>query len=108
MLGVKGNEKGDWLAGVKENECADRHAETAVISDGHAMDHADVLHAFCEVKSEDLLGVGDSNIIERLRDGQEKLGIAKYEHSAGTQRQVNQKRTGTVSCHTPFNVLKRR
>jgi ribonuclease HI len=32
-------------AGVRENERADRLAGTGVISDGRAMDHADVLHA---------------------------------------------------------------
>jgi hypothetical protein len=38
--------------------------------------------------------------MERLRDGQVKLGAAKYEQHAGSQRRiVNQIRTGTVTRH---------
>jgi hypothetical protein len=47
--------------------------------------------------------------MERLRDGQVKLGAARYEKYAGSQRlMVNQIRTGTVSHHTLLNVLERR
>jgi ribonuclease HI len=35
-------------AGVRGNEGADRLARMAVISDGRAMDHTDVLHALRE------------------------------------------------------------
>jgi ribonuclease HI len=37
-------------AGVRGNERADRLAGTAVISDGRAMDHAEVLYALREAK----------------------------------------------------------
>jgi hypothetical protein len=68
-------------AGVRGKEQADRLAGTAVISDGCAMDHADVLHALREVgRVEDSLGNNESDTMERLRDGQVKLGAARYEH----------------------------
>jgi ribonuclease HI len=52
-------------AGVWGNEQADRLNGTAVISDGHAMDHADELHALLEAgRVEDLLEDGDSSTIE--------------------------------------------
>jgi hypothetical protein len=54
----------------------------------------------------DSLGEFESNTYERLRDGQVKLGSARYEDYAGSQRRmVKQMRTITVSCHTRFNVL---
>jgi hypothetical protein len=58
---------------------------------------------------EDSLGDKESSTMERLRDGQVKLGAARYEQYAGGQRRtVNQIRTGTVSRHTLLNVLDRR
>jgi ribonuclease HI len=49
-------------AGVRGNERADRLAGTAVISDGCAMDRADVLHALREAGSvEDSLGDKESS-----------------------------------------------
>jgi hypothetical protein len=82
----------------------------AVILDGRAMDHADVLHALREVgRVVTLFRDGDSNIVERLRDCQAKLGMASHERYTGIQkRMVNQMKTGTVSPHTFFNVLDRR
>jgi hypothetical protein len=74
----------------------------AVICDGHAMDHDDVLHALRDsgrekVSHEDK----ESNTMERLSDGQVQLGVGRYEQFAGSQRRiVNQMRTGTVSHHT--------
>jgi hypothetical protein len=73
-------------AGVRGNELADRFHGTAVISDGRAMDHADVLHALREAgKVEASLGDDKSNTMERLRD---KFGAAIYEHYAGSQRRM--------------------
>jgi hypothetical protein len=47
--------------------------------------------------------------MERLRDGQVKLGAARLENYAGSLgRRVNQMRTGTVSCHTLLHVPERR
>jgi hypothetical protein len=47
--------------------------------------------------------------MERLRDGQVKLGAARYEQYVGSQRRIeNQMRTGTVSRHTLLNVDERR
>jgi hypothetical protein len=57
----------------------------------------------------DSLGNEESSTMERLRDGQVKLGATRYEQYAGSQRRiVNQIRTGTVSRHTLLNVLERR
>jgi hypothetical protein len=69
-----------------------------------------VLHALRQAgRVEDSLGDKESSTIERLRDGQAKLGEARYKHYAGSQRRlVNQIRTGTVSHHTLLNVLERR
>jgi hypothetical protein len=76
-------------AGVRGNERAGRLAGMAVISDGRAMDHADVLHALREAgRVENSLGDSESDIMERLRDGQVKLGAARYEQYAGSQRQM--------------------
>jgi hypothetical protein len=73
------------------------------------MNHADVLHALCEAgRVKDSLGNKESSTMERLRDGQVKLGAARYEQYAGSQRRImNQIRTGTVSRHTLLNVLAR-
>jgi hypothetical protein len=47
--------------------------------------------------------------MERLKDGQVQLGVARYEQYAGSQRRlVKQIRTGTVSSHMLLNVLERR
>jgi hypothetical protein len=47
--------------------------------------------------------------MERLRDGQVKLGAARYEKYAGSQRRiVNEIRRGTVSRHKLLIVLERR
>jgi hypothetical protein len=69
-----------------------------------------VFHAFREAERvEDLLEDSESDNMERLRDGRVKLGAAKYDHYAGSQRRtVNQMRTGTMSRHTLLNVLERR
>jgi hypothetical protein len=70
-------------AEVRGNERADRLAGTAVISDGRSMDHADVLHALREAgRVDDSLGEKESSTMERLRDGQVKLGAATYEQYA--------------------------
>jgi hypothetical protein len=56
-------------------------AGTAVISDGHAMDPADMLHELGGAgRVEDSLGDGDSNTMEKLRDGQVKLDVVRYEY----------------------------
>jgi hypothetical protein len=74
--------------GVRGNERADRLTGAAVISDGRAMDHADVLHALREAgRVEDSLGDKESSTMERLKDGQVKLGAARYEHYAGSQNE---------------------
>jgi beta-lactam-binding protein with PASTA domain len=56
------------------------------------MDHADVLHALREtVRVEDAVGDNESDTMERLRDVQVKLGVARYEHYAASQiRMANQ------------------
>jgi hypothetical protein len=97
-------------AGVRGKERADRLAGTALISDGCAMDHVDVLQALSEAgRVEDSLGDKELSTMERLRDVQVKLGAVRYEQYAGSQRQiVNQIRTGTVSRHMLLNVLERR
>jgi hypothetical protein len=100
-------------AAVRGNERAHRLAGTAVISGGHAMDDADVLHALSEEgKVKDILKNKESSTMVRwsdLRDGQVKLSAARYEHYIGSQRRmVNQMRTSTVSRHTLLNVLERR
>jgi hypothetical protein len=47
--------------------------------------------------------------MEKLREGQVKLGAARYEQYAGGQRRiVNQIKTSYVSRHTLLNVLERR
>jgi hypothetical protein len=71
----------------------------AVIFNGRAMDHADALHALREAgRLEVSLGDKESNTMERLRYGEVKIGAARHEHYAGSQRQmVNQMSTGTVS-----------
>jgi cytochrome b len=54
---------------------------------------------------EDSLGDRELSTMERLRDGQVKLGAARYEQYAGSQRRiVNQIRAGTVSRHTLLNA----
>jgi hypothetical protein len=48
----------------------------------------------------DSLGDSESDTMERLRDGQVKLGTVRYEHHAGSHRRiVNQMRTRTVNNH---------
>jgi hypothetical protein len=86
-------------AGVRGNVRVDRLAGTAVVSDGRAIDHSDVLHALLEaVRVKEPIGDFDSETMERLKDGQVKLCAASYEHYAGSQRQiVNQMRTGTLN-----------
>jgi hypothetical protein len=97
------------MPGVRGNERADRLAGMGVIFDGRAMDHADMLHALNEAGRVDSLADSESDTMERLKDGQVKLGAARYEHHAGSQKQiVNQMRTGTVSHQTFLNVLERR
>jgi hypothetical protein len=91
---------------IPGDERADRIAVTAVISDGRAIDHADVLNALREAgKVEGSLRDSESDTMERIRNGQVKLG-ARYEQYAGSKRRmVKQMRTGTVSRHTLLNVL---
>jgi hypothetical protein len=74
------------------------------------MGDADVLHALREARRvEDSLGDKELSTMERLRDGQVKLGAARYEQYAGSQRRlVNQMKTGSVSRHTLLNVFERR
>jgi hypothetical protein len=81
-----------------------------LISDGYAIDYADVLHALLEAgKVKDSLGDKESSTMERLREGQVKLGAARYEQYTGSQRRiVNKIRTGTVIRHTLLNVLEKR
>jgi hypothetical protein len=56
-----------------------------------------------------VIGDGNSNTMERLRDGQVNLGAARHEHYTGSQRyMVNQMKTGIVSRHTLLNLLKRK
>jgi hypothetical protein len=71
------------------------------------MDHADVLHAFREVRRVwDSLGDNELNTMKRLRDGQVKLGIARHEHYAGGQRRmVNHLKTGIMSRHTLLGMF---
>jgi hypothetical protein len=94
-------------AGVRGNKRPNGLARTAVIFDGRAMDHADVLHAVREAgRVKYSLGNKESSTMERLRDIHVKFGAARYD---GSQRGiVNQMRTGTVSSHTLLNVLERR
>jgi hypothetical protein len=74
-------------AGVRGIERADRFAGTGVISYGRAMDHADVLHALREAGTvADSLGEFESSTMERLRDGQVKLGAARYGQYTDSQR----------------------
>jgi hypothetical protein len=91
-IGVRGNDRGDKLAGI------------ATISDGRVMNHAYVLHALCEPgRVEDSLVDSYLDTTEKQRDGQVNLGAARYEHYAGSQRRmVNQMRTGTLSHQTFF------
>jgi hypothetical protein len=77
---------------------------TGLLLYGHGMDHADVLHALCKVgRVEDSLGDGDSNTIERLRVGEVKLRVARYEQTNGESDE-------NCSCEPPMllNVLERR
>jgi hypothetical protein len=69
-----------------------------------------VLHTLRETgRVEDSFGNSESDTMERLRDGQVKLGAFRYERYAGSQiGKVNQMRTGTVSRRTHLNVLERR
>jgi hypothetical protein len=69
-----------------------------------------VLHALRQMgRVEDSLGDKESSTMERLRDGQVKLGVARHEQYADSQRRmVNQIRTSTVSRHTLVNVFERR
>jgi hypothetical protein len=69
------------------------------------MDHADVLPALREVgRMENSLRDGDSNTVERLRDSQVKLGVARHEYYTGS---LNHMRTVTVSRNTLLNVLEK-
>jgi hypothetical protein len=72
--------------------------------------HSFKTHALREEgRVEDSLGDYESNTMERLKDGQVKLGADIYEDYAGSQRPiVNQMKTGTVSHHTPLNGLEGR
>jgi hypothetical protein len=81
----------------------------AVVSDGRAMGHADVVHALREAgRVEDSLGDSDSIFMDRIRDGQVKFGAARHNNYAGSQRRmVDQMKTGTVIHHALLNVLKR-
>jgi hypothetical protein len=74
------------------------------------MNHADVFHALREAgRVGDSLRDYESDTMERLRDGQVKLGASIYEQYAGSQRRmVIQLRTGTVNSRTLLNVLERR
>jgi hypothetical protein len=55
---------------------------------------------------EDSLGDSESNTMEKLRDGQVKLGVARHELYAGSRRRiVAQIQTGTISRHTLLNVI---
>jgi hypothetical protein len=72
-------------AGIMGNERADRHAGTAVISDGRAIDNGDVLHALREVERiEDSLRDGDSrdtllNVLDTRLDGCVCLGVSSVQ-----------------------------
>jgi hypothetical protein len=46
--------------------------------------------------------------MERLRDGQIKLGAARYEDYGNQKNIGNQMRTGTVTLHTFIKILERR
>jgi hypothetical protein len=83
---------------------------TTVNSDCRKINIANVLHGFRKAgRVEDSLGDSESDTIERLRDGQFKLGATRYEHWACSQKRlVNQIGTGIVSRHTPLNILERR
>jgi hypothetical protein len=64
-------------AGVRGNEQAERLAAAAVISDGHAMDNADVCRPFVRWEEwRSHLEMVISNTVERLRNGHVKLGAA--------------------------------
>jgi hypothetical protein len=95
---------------VKGNERAGRLAGMIVISNGRAMDHADVLHALCEAgRLEDSLGEGDSSTMERLKNSHIYRIATNLHTNASSQREiVNRMRTGTVSRHMLLNVLKRK
>jgi hypothetical protein len=70
-----------WRRG---NERSDR---LAVISDGRAMDHADVLYVLREaLRVQDSIRDNNLNTMKRLTDGQVKLGVARQEHYACSQR----------------------
>jgi hypothetical protein len=71
----------------KSKSILEPHTTTKTNSDGHAMDRADVLHALREAgRVDDSFGDKELNTIERLRDGQVKLGATRYEKFAGSQR----------------------
>jgi hypothetical protein len=72
--------------------------------------HSSNTHALHEAGIvKDSLGDFESNTTERLRDGQIKLGAARYEDYFGNERpMVNQMKTGTVSRLTLMNIPERR
>jgi hypothetical protein len=50
----------------------------------------------------------DFSTMAKLRDGHVKLGMARHEFFACSNRLVvNQMRPGTVNCYTLLNILKR-
>jgi hypothetical protein len=57
---------------------------------------------------EDSLGDFEPNTMKRLRDGQVKLGAARYEDYAGSQRPMMNQIIVIVSHHTLLNVPERR
>jgi hypothetical protein len=75
-----------WVNG---NEQADRLAAMAAISNGCAMDHADVFHARLEAgRVQDSLEDGYSSTVESLRESQVKLDTARHEHFSGSRIRV--------------------
>jgi hypothetical protein len=71
------------------------------------MDYPDLLHTLIEAgRVKYSLGDDDSNTIFLLRDGQVKLGVARYKHYAESESwMVNQMNTVNESSHTILNVL---
>jgi hypothetical protein len=62
------------------NERVDILARKAVISGGHAMGHADILHAIREAgRMEDSRWNSDSTTTGKLKDGRVKLVTARHE-----------------------------
>jgi hypothetical protein len=65
-------------AGVRGNERADRLAKSAIVSDGQAMDRADILNAIRNACREaDSFSEHESETMSRLKEYQVKLGVAK-------------------------------